>query len=110
MSFRLLVLYFLIGGCVVSAVTYFGSHGKGQLAAFISFLPTVSAIALFTIYQASGSQAAGSYAKNLLILLPSWVLYIVAVIWLLPRLGLVPTLGISVSIYLLSAFLITRLL
>ncbi len=109
MPWKLLLLYFVIGGALVSAVTYFGSQGKGQLAAFIAFLPSTSLVTLCTIYFASGTQPAVSYAKGMLILLPPWVFYVVAIILLLPRVGLAATIGISVTIYLVLAFLIMRL-
>ena len=109
MSWKLLLLYFFIGGIIVSAVTYFGSQGKSQMAAFIAFLPSTSLITLVTIYTASGTQVALSYAKSMLILLPPWVLYVALVIWLLPRIGLLPTIGVSVGVYLLLAFLTMRL-
>jgi uncharacterized membrane protein (GlpM family) len=84
----LLVAYFVIGGVVVSAITYLGSHSKSMLAAFIALLPCVSVITLCTIYFSSGTGAVVSYAKNMLILLPPWILYVVGVIYLLPRIGL----------------------
>jgi uncharacterized membrane protein (GlpM family) len=106
---KLLLLYFVIGGSIVSAVTYFGSHAKGQIAAFIAFLPSISVITLCTIYFSSGTDGAISYAKNMLILLPPWLLYVIAVIVLLPRIGLVSSLAVSVALYLGAAFLIMRL-
>jgi hypothetical protein len=109
MPWKLLLLYFVIGGAIVSAVTYFGSQGKSQVAAFVAFLPSTSLITLCTIYFASGTQPAVSYAKSMLILLPPWVLYVAAIIFLLPRVGLATTVGISVAVYLILAFLIMRL-
>ena len=109
MDIRLLLLYFVLGGIIVSAVTYFGSQAKGMLAAFITFLPTVSVISLCTIYFSSGTGAAVSYAKGMLILLPPWVVYIVGVIFLLPRIGLVYSLIVSVGIYLAISLLILKL-
>jgi uncharacterized membrane protein (GlpM family) len=106
---KLLPAYFVIGGVIVCAVTYFGSHAKGQLAAFIAFLPSISVITLCTIYFASGTQEAVSYAKNMLILLPPWLLYVIGIIFLLPRIGLAGALSISVAAYLGAAFLIMRL-
>jgi len=106
---RLLPLYFLIGGIIVSAITYFGSQSQGLIAAFIALLPSISVVTLCSIYLTSGTDAALSYAKGMLLLLPPWVLYIIAVIFLLPRLGLALSLIISVAIYLVTAFLVTRL-
>ena len=104
-----LLLYFVIGGVIVSAITYFGSQAKSQLAAFIAFLPSISVITLCTIYFASGTEAAVSYAKSMLILLPPWLLYVVGVILLLPRIGLAGSLTASIAAYLGTAFLIMRL-
>ncbi len=109
MSLKLLLLYFVIGGAVVAAITYFGNTAKSQLAAFLAFFPSISVITLCGIYLASGSQPSVTYAKNMLVLLPCWVLYILAVIFLLPRLGLVGSLVISVALYMGTAFLIMRL-
>jgi uncharacterized membrane protein (GlpM family) len=106
---KLLVAYFVIGGLVVSVVTYFGSQGKSQLAVFIAFLPSTTLITLCTIYLAGGTGAAVSYAKSMLVLLPAWVFYVVGVIFLLPRLGLVVSLLVSVAAYLAAAFITMRL-
>ena len=106
---KLLALYFVIGGLVVSLVTYFGSQGRSELAVFIAFLPATTLITVVTIYLAGGTGAAVSYAKWMLILLPAWVLYAVGLIFLLPRLGLALSLVISVAAYLGAAFLTMRL-
>lgn len=109
MDLRLLALYFVIGGLVVSLVTYFGSQGKSELAVFIAFLPGTTLITFCTIYFAGGTGAAVSYGKSMLVLLPAWVLYVAGVIFLLPRLGLALSLVISVAAYLGAAFLTMRL-
>ena len=109
MDLKLLVAYFVIGGLVVSVVTYFGSQGKSDLAVFIAFLPSTTLITLCTIYFAGGTGAAVSYAKSMLILLPAWVLYVLGVLFLLPRLGLVVSLLISVAAYLAAAFVTMKL-
>lgn len=106
---KLLVLYFVIGGLVVTLVTYFGSQGKSELAVFIAFLPATTLITLITIYLGGGTGAAVSYARSMLILLPAWVLYVLAVIFLLPRLGLIVSMVVSVAAYLGAAFLTMKL-
>lgn len=106
---KLLVAYFVIGGLVVSVVTYFGGQGKSELAVFIAFLPSTTLITLCTIYFAGGTGAAVSYAKSMLILLPAWVLYVVGVIFLLPRLGLAVSILVSLAAYLVAAFVTMRL-
>ena len=109
MDLKMLPVYFIVGGATVCAVTYFGSQARGMLAAFIAFLPIISVITLCSIYFASGTGEAVSYAKNMLILLPPWILYVVAVIFLLPRIGLAGSLAVSIAAYLGVAFLIMKL-
>ena len=109
MSLKLLLLYFVIGGIIVSSVTYFGSQAKSQLAAFIAFLPSISVITLCTIYFNSGVAESVAYARNMLLLLPPWILYAVGVMLLLPRIGLWGTLLVSVGVYLGTAFIVMRL-
>jgi len=109
MDIKMLAAYFVIGGVIVSAVTYFGSQAKSELAAFIAFLPSISVITLCTIYFASGTGAAVSYARSMLILLPPWLLYVIGVIFLLPRIGLAGSLLVSIAAYLALALVIIKL-
>jgi uncharacterized membrane protein (GlpM family) len=109
MDAKMLALYFVIGGAVVSAVTYFGSHAKSQVAAFIVFLPVMSVITLCSIYFASGTEEAVSYTKSMLVMVPPWVLYAVGVLFLLPRIGLAGSLIVSILVYVGTAFLIMKL-
>ncbi len=109
MDIKMLPVYFVIGGVVVSAATYFGSQTKSLFAAFIAFLPAISVVIICSIYFASGTQAAVSYARSMLMLLPPWVLYVVAVILLLPRIGLAGSLIVGIATYSGLAFLIMRL-
>jgi uncharacterized membrane protein (GlpM family) len=106
---KMLVLYFVIGGALVSAVTYFGSHAKSQIAAFIAFLPSISVITICSVYFASGTEEAVSYTKNMLILVPPWVLYGLGMLFLLPRIGLAYSLVISIAVYIGTALLIMKL-
>jgi uncharacterized membrane protein YecN with MAPEG domain len=106
---RLLALYFVIGGLTVAAVTYFGVQGKSEFAVFIAFLPSTTLLTLVTIYLGGGTGAAVSYAKSMLILLPAWVIYVVGVIFLLPRLGIALSLVVSVAAYIGAAFFTMKL-
>lgn len=106
---RLLIAYFIIGGLIISAVTYFGSRGNSLVAVFIAFFPGTSLITMVTIYLAGGTGATISYAKSMLLLVPAWLLYVIGVILLLPRLGLALSLVISVVVYTAAALLTMRL-
>jgi uncharacterized membrane protein (GlpM family) len=110
MDLRLLPLYFVIGGLTVAITAYYGSQGQGLLAAFVGLFPGITIITFCAIYFGGGTGAVVSYAKGMLILLPSWVLYVVGVYFLMPRIGLAPTLIISVVIYVAASFLTLKLM
>jgi uncharacterized membrane protein (GlpM family) len=108
MDYRLLPLYFIVGGTLVTLVTYFGSQGKGLFAAFTALFPSITVITLCTVYFNSGSGPTISYAKSLVALIPAWLIYVAAVIYLLPRLGLFPPLAIGILLYAGVGYLTTR--
>jgi uncharacterized membrane protein (GlpM family) len=109
MDIKLLGFYFVIGGLVVALSTYLGSHGRGLLAAFVGVFPAVTLITFIAIHLQSGTPAVVSYAKGMLILLPPWILYVLGIIFLMPRLSLAATLAISVGLYVILALLIIKL-
>jgi len=109
MDIKLLALYFVIGGLTVAVTIYFGSHGKGLLAAFIGLFPGATVITFTAIYFQSGVKAVSSYARGMLILLPPWIIYVLGVMLLTPRLGLLPALMISIAVYVILSLLIIRL-
>lgn len=98
--------YFLTGGIVVSVVTFFASHAKGLLAAFLANLPVVTMVTFLTIYFESGQKAVVSYAEGLIIMLFPWLAYIFSVVFLTRRTGFLPALIIGISLYLVCAYFI----
>jgi uncharacterized membrane protein (GlpM family) len=108
MDVKLLSLYFVLGGSIVTLITYFGSQGKGILAAFIGFFPSITIVTLFTIYLKSGVGATVSYFKGMLFLIPAWVLYALAMIFILPRWGIVPSVVVGIALYVGVAVLTMR--
>jgi len=99
-------LYFLTGGVVVSVVTYFASHARGLLAAFLANLPVVTMITFLTIYFESGEKAVVSYAEGLIIMLIPWLGYVFSIVFLTKKTGLIPSLIIGISLYLTCAYFI----
>jgi hypothetical protein len=104
-----LALYFVIGGAIVTVVTYFGAQGQGLLAAFFAMVPAMTVITIITVYQAGGNLAAVDYFKGLLIVLPAWLVYVVATLTLTPRIGLWWALPIGVAAYVGLSLLTMRL-
>jgi hypothetical protein len=109
MDVKWLALYFFLGGAIVALVTYFGSQGKGLLSAFIAFFPSITIVTLLSIYFTSGVNATVSYFKGMLFLIPAWILYALAMVFILPRWGLVPSVLISIGLYVGAAFITMRL-
>lgn len=104
-----LILYFLVGGLVVSLVTYLGSAGRGLLSAFVATFPHISLVTFMLIYFNGGPQNTLSYARGLLLFAPSWLAYVAAFMLLLPRTGFWTALSGSLAIFFLGVF-VTQLL
>lgn len=110
MDIKLIVLYFVLGGTIVSAVTYLGSMGKGITAAFIAMFPVVTVLTFSLIYLEKGADPTISYAQGLVILTPAWLLYLAVVIFAMPKTGLAVSLMLGVPAYLAFSLLIMKLL
>ena len=94
------VLYFLLGGTIVSVSTYLGSQGKSFLAAFASTFPAITGATFILIYLNGGSESLVGYAKNLLWFVPPWMVYVVSMITGVPRFGFWPAMIGSLVLYL----------
>jgi hypothetical protein len=104
------VLYFLLGGTIVSLSTYLGSQDKSFLAAFASTFPAITGATFVLIYLNGGNDAIVSYAKNLLWFVPPWVVYVVFMIAGVPRFGFWPAMIGSLVLYLGSVGLVKMVL
>jgi len=109
MDLRYLPLYFIVGGLTVAITIYFGSRGQGLLAAFVNLFPGITIITFIAIYFHGGSREVVSYARGILILVPAWILYITGIYLLVPRIGITLGMIISVAVFVIAAFLISRL-
>ena len=97
------LIYFILGGLIVSLATYFGSEKKGLIAAFFAMFPFVTAFTIYTIYSAAGSDAVIYYVKGLLLLTPAWIIYLVIVFYFLPKYDFWISLALGVIIYIIIA-------
>jgi uncharacterized membrane protein (GlpM family) len=100
------ILFFLIGGSILTLVTYFGSKDKGIIAAFIATFPLVTGMSIITIYSEAGSLFVLDYVKGLLILTPVWIIFLLCIFYLLPKQGLLIALGAGVAIYVIVAIIL----
>ncbi len=104
------ILYFIIGGSILTLVTYYGSKDKGILAAFIALFPMVSLMSILTIYSEAGSLPVLDYVKGLLILTPVWIIFLLCLLYLLPRTGLFVAICIGIAVYVIIAVLLINYL
>src|SRR5436309_13060779 len=94
------VMYFVLGGVMVSLSTYLGTQGRGFLAAFVSTFPAITGVTIVLIYLNSGNEHAYVYAKHLLWLLPAWVVYVCFLILTFHRLGFWAAMAGALMLYL----------
>lgn len=103
-------LYFLLGGSIVSFSTYLGSQGKSFLAAMASTFPAITGVTFILLYANGGGSTTVDYAKNLLWFVPPWIVYVLAMIMGIPRLGFWPTMVGSLVLYVGCIGLVKMLL
>jgi len=94
------IVYFLLGGTIVSLSTYLGSQGRSFLAAFASTFPAITGATFVLLYLNGGSEFLVGYAKNLLWFVPPWIVYVTMMIVGVPRLGFWPAMAISLTLYM----------
>jgi uncharacterized membrane protein (GlpM family) len=102
------VFYFLIGGTVISVVTYFASHARPLLAAFLANMPVITLVTFLTIYHEGGQKIIVPYAKGLVMMMLPWLTYIFTIIFLTPRLGFLLSLTTGFTLYVIFALIILR--
>ncbi|MDQ1272283.1 MAG: hypothetical protein QG591_913 [Planctomycetota bacterium] len=107
MQLKNFILYFILGGTLVSLVTLMGSQGKGLLAAFVATFPTMTIITFILIYNKAGQAATVHYAKGLLFMTPPWIIYVLCLIFLLPRWGFMKSLITGVLTYMILAGIVS---
>jgi len=100
------LIYFILGGSIVAVATYFGSEKKGLISAFFALFPFITTFILFTVYSEAGLDAAASYTKGLLMLIPILILYLVCILYLLPRYGFWVAITSGIIIYTILALII----
>ena len=81
------VLYFVIGGAVVSLTTYLGSLGRSWLAAFITTFPALTGLTFILMYLNAGVEPTVPYARNLFYFVVPWLVYVGFYVWTVDRIG-----------------------
>jgi hypothetical protein len=96
------VVYFFLGGLLVSVSTYLGSHGKGFLAALASTLPVISGLTFILVYLNAGGTPTVHFAKNLIWLSPPWFMYVGTMILAVPKFGFWIAFAMAITLYLIG--------
>jgi len=100
------IIYFIIGGSLVCAITFVGASGRGYWAAFLAYFPLLTLLTIISIYAQAGVEPAVSYAQGLILMTLPLLLYLSFVIWFLPYLGLVVSLLLAVVVYVVAGLAI----
>ena len=104
------VLYFFLGGTVVSLTTWLGSLGRSWLAAFVSTFPALTALTFILIYQNGGVSHTVPYARNLLYFVVPWLAYVYCFIYTVNLFGFWFALAVSIAVFVVVASLLKLLL
>ena len=104
------VIYFLLGGTVVSLSTYLGAQGRPYLAAFASTFPAITGATFVLLYLNGGTDAIIAYAEKLFWFLPAWIVYVMAMIFIVPRVGFWPAMAVSLALYMGCVWLVKTVL
>ena len=78
-----------------------------MLAVFVATFHTMTALTFSLIYSKAGQVSTVNYAKGLLFMTPPRIIYVLCLIFLLPRWGLVKSLIIGVLTYMILAGIIS---
>lgn len=93
---------------MISVVTYFASHARPLLAAFLANMPVITLVTFLTIYHEGGQKIIVPYAKGLVMMMLPWLTYIFTIIFLTPRLGFLLSLTTGFTLYVIFALIILR--
>jgi hypothetical protein len=99
-------VYFLLGGIIVSVSTYLGAQGRPYLAAFASTFPAITGATFILLYLNGGGDAIVAYAEKLFWFVPPWIAYVMAMIFMVPRLGFWPAMALSLTLYMGCVWLV----
>lgn len=104
MSLRF-ILYFFLGGSIVSLVAYLSGTGRGLLAAFIATLPSTTILTFLLTYVEGGQQGLISYARGMMLFTPAWLAYVAVLLLTVKRLGIGWALALGLAAFLVLALL-----
>jgi ABC-type transport system involved in multi-copper enzyme maturation permease subunit len=102
------LLYFLIGGSIVALVAYFVNQGNQLLAILVGNIPVLFLLNVILAYRAGGSMSSIAYAKGALISLPFFIVFVVIVLLILPRINTPAAILLAMLIYIIPPLVFYR--
>jgi len=98
------VVYFLAGGVVTTAIVLLEESGLRLLSGFATLIPVFTLIAYFFIGESKGGTALSQHAQLVLVgTLVAWVPYMLVIIWLAPHWGAYKTIGAGLAVFFVLA-------
>jgi len=92
--------YFLIGGSVITVVTYLGGSGRSLLSAFIATFPVVTLASAIFIHREAGTALTADFVRGLLLFAPAWLAYLATLLVCLPRMSFIGAVASSIGVFL----------
>jgi len=83
-----------------------GAQGRPYLAAFASTFPAITGATFVLLYFNGGSEAIVAYAEKLFWFVPPWIVYVMAMIFIVPRAGFWPAMAFSLALYMGCVWLV----
>jgi len=99
-----IVIYFLAGGIVTTAIVLLEESGWRLLSGLATLMPVFTLIGYLFIGESRGGAALRDHAKLVLAgTLAAWVPYMITVIWLAPHFGTYETISIAFAVFFILA-------
>ena len=73
---------------------------------FRSTFPAITGATFILLYVNGGSDAIVAYAEKLFWFVPPWIIYVLAMIFIVPRLGFWPAMTLSLVLYMSCVWLV----
>jgi uncharacterized membrane protein (GlpM family) len=104
MKLSSLILYFITGGLFTTIIVGLEENGQRTLSGLATLVPVFTLVAYLFIGQTAGANAVSEHAKWVLTgTLVSWVPYMLAIVYLAPRIGANKAILASLAIFFILA-------
>jgi|HubBroStandDraft_5_1064220.scaffolds.fasta_scaffold358800_2 uncharacterized membrane protein (GlpM family) len=104
MKLSSLILYFITGGLFTAIIVALEENGQRTLSGLATLVPVFTLVAYLFIGQTAGGNAVSEHAKWVLAgTLVSWVPYMLAIVYLAPKVGPHKAILASLAIFFILA-------